>query len=140
MSDPELAIQDNRNNLFEGSITYKLKGTNTYLTLIEAMSPARHYRAWISDRLDGKWTPVPDANSWQKPFAGINNVTFEDGVTPWTRDISHGEMIRDGFDEKMILDPDNLQLLFQGRDPKSGGNYSLLPYQLGLLKLDRSKK
>jgi len=140
MSDPELVIQDNRNNLFEGSITYKIKGTNTYLTLIEAMSPARYYRAWVSDRLDGEWTPVPDANSWQKPFAGINNVAFEDGVTPWTRDISHGEMIRDGYDEKMLLDPDNLQFLFQGRDPKSGGNYSLLPYQLGLLKLDRSKK
>ncbi len=140
MSDPELAIQDSRNNLFEASITYKIKGTNTYLTLIEALSPARYYRAWTSDRLDGTWTPVPDADSWQKPFAGINNVTFEDGVTPWTKDISHGEMIRDGYDEKMILDPENLQLLFQGRDPNSGGNYSLLPYRLGLLRLDRSKK
>jgi hypothetical protein len=133
MSDPEIAIQDNRNNLFEASITYKIKGTDTYLTIIEAMSPARYYRAWTSDRLDGEWTPVPGADSWQTPFAGINNVTFEDGVEPWTRDISHGEMIRDGYDEKMILDPNNLQLLYQGRDPQSGGNYSLLPYRLGLL-------
>jgi len=138
MSDPEIAIQDNRNNLFEASITYKIKGTGTYLTLIEAMSPARYYRAWTSDRLDGEWTQVTDANSWQKPFAGINNVTFEGGVAPWTRDISHGEMIRDGYDEKMILDPAHLQLLYQGRDPNSGGNYSLLPYRLGLLTAVRS--
>jgi len=140
MSNPEIAIQDRRSNLFEASITYKIKGTNTYLTLIEALSPARYYRAWTSDRLDGQWTPVPDANTWEKPFAGINNVTFEDGVTPWTRDISHGELIRDRYDETMTIDPNNLQLLYQGRDPASGGRYELLPYQLGLLKLDRSGK
>jgi hypothetical protein len=140
MSDPEIAIQDSRNNLFEASITYKIKGTNTYLTLIEALSPARYYRAWTSDRLDGQWTPVPDADTWQKPFAGINNVTFKEGMTPWTRDISHGELIRDGYDETMTIDPNHLQLLFQGRDPASNGNYSLLPYRLALLTLDRSSK
>ncbi len=139
MSDPEIAIQDQRNNLFEGSITYKIKGTNTYLTLIEALSPARYYRAWISNDLNGQWTPVPGADTWDKPFAGINNVTFEDGVTPWTRDISHGELIRDGYDEKMIIDINNLQMLYQGRDPASGGNYSLLPYRLGLLTLERTQ-
>lgn len=133
MSDPEIAIRDHRNNLFEGSVTYKIKGTNMYLTVIEALSPARHYRAWVADRLDGEWTPVPGADSWQTPFAGINNVTFEDGVAPWTRDISHGELIRDGYDERMIIDPANLRFLFQGRDPASGGRYELLPYQLGLL-------
>ncbi len=140
MSDPEIAIRDQRNNLFEGSITYKIKGTDTYLTLIEAMSPARYYRAWISDRLDGEWTPVPDANTWQKPFAGINNVTFEEGVTPWTRDISHGEMIREGYDEKMLIDPNNLQLLYQGRDPAINVSYGRLPYRLALLTLDRSEQ
>lgn len=140
MSDPQIAIRDNRNNLFEGSITYKIKGTNTYLTLVEAMSPARYYRAWISDRLDGEWTPVPGADTWQSPFAGINNVTFEEGVTPWTRDISHGELIRDGYDETMTIDLNNLQFLFQGRAQDSGGRYELLPYQLGLLTLDRSKR
>ncbi len=138
MSDPEIAIQDNRNNLFEASITYKIKGTDTYLTLIEALSPARYYRAWTSNDLNGEWTPVPGADTWETPFAGINNVTFADGVEPWTRDISHGELIRDGYDEKMILDPNNLQLLYQGRDPTSRGNYSLLPYRLALLTLDHS--
>jgi hypothetical protein len=140
MSDPVIAIKDQRNNLFEASITYKIKGTKTYLTLIEALSPARYYRAWISDSLDGEWTPVTDAATWEKPFAGINNVTFEDSVTPWTRDISHGELLRDGYDEKMIIDLSNLQLLYQGRDQASGGSYNLLPYRLGLLTLDRSGK
>lgn len=140
MSNPEIAIQDRRDNLFEASITYKIKGTKIYLTLIEALSPARYYRAWTCDRLDGQWTPVPDADTWLKPFAGINNVTFEDGVAPWTKDVSHGEMIRDGYDETMTLDPDNLQLLYQGRDPAINTRYELLPYQLAVLKLDRSGK
>jgi hypothetical protein len=137
-SDPEIAIQDNRNNLFEGSMTYKIKGTNTYLTIIEALSPARYYRAWLSDDLNGQWTPLAGADSWETPFAGINNVTFAEGVEPWTRDISHGELLRDNYDQTPTIDPENLQFLFQGRDPQSGGNYSLLPYRLGLLKLDRS--
>jgi hypothetical protein len=67
------------------------------------------------------------------PFAGINNVTFEEGVEPWTRDISHGEMLRDNYDETPTIDPANLRFLFQGRDPASGGDYSRLPYRLGLL-------
>ncbi len=121
-------------------MTYKIKGTGTYLTLVEAIGPARYYRAWISDRLDGEWTPVSDANTWQKPFAGINNVTFEDAVTPWTRDISHGELIRDGYDETLTIDPDNLQLLYQGRDPAVSGRYDQLPYRLALLKSDHSRK
>lgn len=138
MSDPEIAIEENRNILFEGSMTYKIKGTNKYLTLVEALNPARFYRAFTADRLDGKWTPMPTADSFDKPFAGINNVTFAEGVEPWTRDISHGELVRDSNDETMTIDPKNLQLLFQGRDPASRGEYSQLPYQLGLLKLESS--
>ncbi len=139
MSNPEIAIEDSRENLFEGSITYKIKDSGLYLTLIEALSPARHYRAWIADRLDGEWRPLPGADTWETPFAGINNVTFDDGAEPWTRDISHGEAIRDGYDETMTIDINNLRFLYQGRDPQSGGSYNLLPYQLGLLRVEKKQ-
>jgi hypothetical protein len=140
MSNPEICIEGPRNDVFEGSMTYRIKGTGTYLTLVEAMSPARYYRSWISDSLDGEWKPVDNATTWEKPFAGTNNVTFEDGVTPWTRDISHGELIRDGYDETMTIDINNLQLLYQGRDPVINRRYDQLPYRLGLLTVDRSSK
>jgi GH35 family endo-1,4-beta-xylanase len=135
MSNPEIAIRETRETLFEASMTYKIKGTGTYVTLIEALGRNRYYRAFTSARLDGQWTPLPDADTYQKPFAGINNVTFEDGVPAWTRDISHGELIRDGYDETMTIDLKNLQLLYQGQDPSVRANYGLLPYRLGLLKL-----
>jgi enterochelin esterase-like enzyme len=138
MSDPEVAIEDSRDNLFEGSMTYKIRGTDTYLTIIEALNPARYYRAWLSDDLNGEWTPLEGADSWDSPFAGINNVTFAEGVEPWTRDISHGELLRDNYDQTPTIDPNNLRFLFQGRDPDSGGRYELLPYRLGLLTLDES--
>lgn len=141
MSDPQIAIEGARFEVFEGSMTYKIKGSNLYLTLVEAIGPgARYYRAWTSDRLDGTWTPVSDATTFEKPFAGIKNVSFAEGVTPWTQDISHGELIREGYDETMSVDPNNLRLLYQGRDPASGGRYEMLPYQLGLLKMDAPTK
>ncbi len=140
MSDPEVVISGPRFDVFEGGMTYKIKGTDKYLTLVEAIGPtgARYYRAWTSDRLDGEWQPLPEANSWEHPFAGINNVSFEAGVVPWTKDISHGEMIRDGYDETLTIDPNHLQLLFQGRDPDVNARYDQLPYKLGLLTLDRT--
>jgi hypothetical protein len=138
MSPPETVLDDTRENVFEGSMTYKIKGTDKYLTLVEALGPSRYYRAYLADRLDGPWTPIAGADSFASPFAGINNVKFADGVEPWTRDISHGELLRDGYDETLTIDPQNLQMLYQGRDPASGGEYHSLPYRLGLLTLDDS--
>jgi len=60
-------------DLFEASNVYFLKGLNQYLALIECMggtSGQRYFRAFISDRLDGDWTPLAGANSWTTPFAG----------------------------------------------------------------------
>ncbi len=138
MSDPEMVIEETRETLFEGSMTYKIKGTSKYLTLVEGLGPSRYYRAYIADRLDGKWTPVENADTYQAPFAGINNVAFQEGVKAWTMDISHGELVREGYDETLTIDPSNLRMLYQGRDPDSGGPYHSLPYRLGLLTLGRS--
>jgi endo-1,4-beta-xylanase len=61
------------------------------------------------------------------------NVTFGGGVA-WTNDISHGEMVRDGYDQTLEIDPANLQFLYQGADPSLANvEYSQIPYRLGLL-------
>ncbi len=137
MSDAVAVLHNSDKRMFyEGSCTYHIKGQDKYLTIIEAAngdSWDRYYRSFVADSLDGEWKE--QATTWEEPFAGINNVTFEQGVNPWTKDISHGELIRDGYDETLTIDPDNLQMLFQGRDPASNGlEYHLLPYKIGLLK------
>ncbi len=137
MTAPVVVMEDeNRFNLFEGSAHYKIKGTDQYLTIIEAIGPGgkRWYRAWTSDRLDGEWTPLAD--TWANPFASVENIEYAPGVKPWTMDISHGELIREGADQRMILDPENIRLLFQGRaETTERIDYLLLPYRLGILTM-----
>jgi hypothetical protein len=142
-SAPTVVMQTpNRFDLFEASCVYRLKGTSQYLALIECIGKNgdRYFKSFLADRLDGAWRPL--AATENNPFAGPANVTCEEGVTPWTRDISHGELLRDGYDETLTVDPERLQLLYQGLDRATPRDleYSQLPYQLGLLRQDTTAK
>ena len=120
--------------MFEACNVYKIGATGKYLALIEAFDKTsggrRYFRSWIADGLDGPWTAVHENGVF--PFAGKQNVTFP-GV-PWTDDISHGEMIRAGYDETMVIDGTKLQYLYQGFLPGANtSDYNGIPWQLGLL-------
>ncbi|WP_338146435.1 non-reducing end alpha-L-arabinofuranosidase family hydrolase [Streptomyces boncukensis] len=125
-----IVLSDSAHALFEGGAVYRVKDTDTYLLLWEAIGSdgRRWYRSFTADGLNGQWQPLADTES--HPFARSNNVSFPDGA--WTTDISHGELLRTGDDQTMTLDPCNLQLLYQGMDPGAGGDYSQLPWRLGL--------
>jgi hypothetical protein len=139
-SNPVVAMRGTRSTVFEGSFTYKIKGTDKYLTCVEALSPTRYYRAYVADTLDGEWYPVEGFDTFEKPFAGIRTMTFMEGVEPWSGQVSHGEMIREGNDERMILDPDNLMFFYQGMaNADNRGDYGRLPYKLGLLRAGKDQ-
>jgi endo-1,4-beta-xylanase len=132
-----IALSDpNRFRVFEASNVYRVERTHSYLLLVEAIGSdgRRYFRSWTSTSLAGTWIGLADTES--NPFARSTNVTF-DGA-PWTHDISHGEMIRDGIDQTLTIDSHHLRYLYQGLDPAANGPYNSLPWRLGLLTETRS--
>ncbi len=131
VKDPSIALTG---DIFEASHTYRLKGLNQYLTLVEAQNGHgwRYYKAYLADKLDGPWQPL--AAEKDRAFASMQNVKPV-GVK-WTDVISHGEFLRAGCDEKLEVDPANLRFLFQGvpDEDRQGKGYGEIPWRLGLLE------
>lgn len=130
-SEPAVAMEG---DVFEASHTYRLRGLDRYLTLIEAQGGHgwRYYKAYLADHLDGEWWPL--AASHNHAFASMVNTQAP--AQRWTDCISHGELLRLGSDERLEVDPANLRFVFQGvldRD-REGKPYGEIPWQLGLLE------
>lgn len=131
-SDPKVVL---RADIFEASHTYRLRGRNQFITIVEAQAGKRRYfKSYVSDKLDGEWTAL--AGSREKPLvAPINVVNQEDS---WATSYSHGEFIRTAHNQNLEIDPENLQLLFQGVSDEEyqRGSYGQIPWRLGMLQLE----
>jgi len=104
-SKPVLAL---RADIFEASHTYRLRGLDKYLTIVEAQgNRRRYYKAYLADRLEGPWKPLADTII-EKPFAGYANVRQ---APERTTNISHGQLIRCGIYENLEVDPSDVRFL-----------------------------
>lgn len=130
-SEPVVALQG---DVFEASHTYRLKGRERYLTLIEAQNGHgwRYYKAYTADRLDGPWQPLVATRD--RAFASLRNMTQP--AKRWTDAISHGELIRTGVDERLEVAPAHLRFVFQGvlDAERHGKIYGAIPWRLGILE------
>jgi hypothetical protein len=128
----ELALQA---DIFEASHTYRFEGFDRYLTIVEAILDSTvYYKAYIAESLDGDWVPVAD--SWEKPFAGKLNARPASGSSIWTDNIGHAELIRTGNDQTMPINPEKLQLVFQGVLRTEITGYGRIPWRIGILTPD----
>jgi hypothetical protein len=111
-----------------------LKGQQKYLTVIEAQRGHgwRYYKAYTAETLDGEWKPL--AATKDRAFASMRSV--KQTGDRWTDAVSHGELLRAGYDERLEMDPAKMRFLFQGvldRD-RRGKKYGEIPWKLGILE------
>lgn len=137
--------EKDRWRLHEASHTYYVKKEKKYLTLLEAIYPhptrknywdsrSRFMFAVVADKLEGPWYRVEAS---ENEFAGDPANLFNADGSPSKYDqVSHFELIRSGYDQKLEIEDFNLDLLIQGFDAKNIGtdyDYNDLPWELALI-------
>jgi len=132
--------------LHEASHIYYVRKTAEYLALLEGVYPHptrknywdsrnRFMFAMVADKLEGPWRRV---EAGPNEFAGDAAYLFnEDGSHSAYDQVSHFELIRSGYNQKMEIDDYNLQLLFQAFDASNTPDdydYNELPWELAIMK------
>ncbi len=114
---------------------YRAKGLNQYQMFYETRVPgADDLRRWglaVAEHPLGPWRKVSD------DFATADQLVYSRGAERWTEEVSHGELIRTGFDERLEYDPEETAILIQGlRESEHQGAYPELPWRLGIIRKD----
>ncbi len=120
---PSVAVTDT----FEGVCVYKSLADGMYYLLVEDLEDNRYYELHVASDPSGPWKKV--AEKW----ASRHNLTFTSEA--WTDNISHGEIIRAGANQKMeIRDINSVDFLIQGVKGSSHGEYWRIPWDIGLIR------
>lgn len=110
---------------FEAPHIYKNKSDNKYYMMVEDI--ARHFELWQATSLDGIWTKINE--KW------ASKATLTETSEHWTDQVSHGEILRTGVNEKCeINDINKCQILIQGVLNGTYPSYGAIPYELGMIR------
>lgn len=109
---------------------YKGKGRGEFHMFYETRTAdgVRGYGLATARHLLGPWSRVTD------DFATGDRLRYQDHSEKWTEEVSHGEMIRSAYNQKMEYDPSNPRFLIQGLlSIEHTGTYPDLPWKLGII-------
>jgi hypothetical protein len=119
---PFVAVTDT----FEGVCVYKCLSDNKYYLLVEDLKDNRYYELHMAVNPAGPWEKV--AEKW----ISRHNLSFNSDK--WTDNVSHGEIIRTGVNQKMeISDINRVDFLFQGVLGLNHGQYWQIPWDIGVM-------
>lgn len=109
---------------------YRAKDDNEYHMIYELnKGGVRSFGLAIAKDLVGPWKKITD------DYATGGQLTFTEGTGPWTDMVSHGEVIRVGYNQLMEYDPRDCRWLIQGiRKEDADVPYTSLPWKLGIMK------
>ena len=116
-------------NVHEAVHLYKVRDKEEYHMIYELRGEQgnRSFGLAIAEQLSGPWKRITDN------YATGTMLSYSDEATPWTHEISHGEALRTGFDQRMEYLP-STPWLIQGLLPEEHqGDYTQLPWKLGLI-------
>jgi hypothetical protein len=120
-SSPSVALSDT----FEGTNVYKSLADGKYYLTVEDLKDGRYYELWTSSSAGGPWTQVAEKWAWR------GNLVYN--ADQWTTNVSHGEIIRAGTNQKLeINDINRVDFLIQGTTNLSG-DYQKIPWDLGVI-------
>jgi len=131
--------------VFEAPHVYHVKNPDTYFMILECgyYKEEREYFAdarkrfiigMVADRLEGPWTRVE--HSQTEYFAHGENLFNDDGSKSRYDQISHPELIRSGYDQKLEVESFGVDMIFQSFDSSSwpdNYNYNELPWELAVM-------
>jgi len=100
-----------------------------YEMLVELIDgPLRKYALTTAPAPAGPWTLASEE------FASGRQLRDAPGAVHWTDEVSHGELLRRGNDERMEVDAKSVSFLIQGmRKEQHQGEYPSLPWSLGII-------
>lgn len=117
-------------NVHEAVHIYKVKDKKEFHMIYElSTNGIRSFGLAKANKLDANWKKVKD------DYATGNQLQYSNDTKVWTEMVSHGEVIRSGYDEKMEYDPNNCRWLIQGiLKNELSDDYPSLPWKLGLIE------
>ncbi len=112
---------------------YAVKGKDPLYVMLYEQNEGDRRRFGLAraSALTGPWTKVTDR------FASGEQLSYRPGQSRWTGEVSHGELLRSGWDERLEVASDRWDFLVQGMAAaEHKGEYPLLPWRLGLISLN----